>query len=258
MSVGVDHIDIAAATAREIPVGHTPGVLAETTADLAFALLLAAARRIPEADRFVRSGAWTSPRRWEPDMLLGVDLHRGVLGVIGLGAVGQAVARRAQGFGMQVLGWTRSGRSVAGVELVAFEELLARADFASVHVALTPETVGLLDAGAIRRMKPGAVLVSTARGGIVDEEALAAALRRGDLRAAALDVFVDEPLASTSPLLAAPNLVLAPHIGSATIDTRRRMAALAVENLIAGLESRTLLHCANAVGLESGRPNSGA
>lgn len=242
MSVGVDHIDLDAAGSRGIPVGHTPGVLAETTADLAFGLLLAAARRIPEADRFVRGGQWTYAHRWDPDMLLGRDVHGAVLGVIGLGAIGQAVAARARGFGMQVLAWTRSGRGASGVESVALDELLRRSDFVSVHVALTPETSGLLGADEIAACKPGAVLINAARGGLVDEVALAEALASGHLFAAALDVFADEPLASDSPLRQAPNLVLSPHIGSASIATRRRMAALAVENLLAGLRGDPLPH----------------
>jgi glyoxylate reductase len=245
MSVGIDHIDLAAATSRGIPVGHTPGVLTETTADLSFALLLAAARRIPEAERFVRDGRWTSARRWAPDMFVGRDVHGAVLGVIGLGAIGQAVARRAQGFGMTVLGWTPSGRAVPGVESVGFDELLARSDFVSVHVALADETRGLLGAEQIASCKPGAVLVNSARGGIVDEAALAEALASGRLSAAALDVFESEPLDPASPLLEAPNLVLAPHIGSASIATRRRMADLAVANLLAGLRREPMPHQAS-------------
>jgi glyoxylate reductase len=245
MSVGVDHVDVAAARARGIPVGHTPGVLAETTADLSFGLMLAAARRIPEADRFVREGRWTADRRWEPDMLLGRDLHGATLGVIGLGAIGQAVARRARGFGMRVLGWTRSGRPVEGVESAELERLLAESEFVSVHVALADDTRGLLDARAIATMKPGAILVNSARGGIVDEEALARALASGALAAAALDVFADEPLSPESPFLELCNVVLTPHIGSGSIATRRRMAELAVENLLAGLEGRPMPHCVN-------------
>jgi glyoxylate reductase len=244
-SVGVDHIDLPAASARGIAVGFTPGVLVETTADLAFGLLLAAARRIPEADRFVREGRWTPERRWEPEMLLGRDLHCATLGIIGLGAIGRAVARRARGFGMRVLGWTRSGRAVPDVETVELAALLEGSDLLSIHVALAPETRGLIDSAAIERMRPGAVLVNSARGGIVDEAALAAALRSGRLAAAALDVFASEPLDPGSPLLEAPNLVLTPHIGSASVATRTRMANLAVENLLAGLEGRPLPHCAN-------------
>lgn len=258
LSVGVDHIDLEAATARRIPVGHTPGVLAETTADLTLALMLATARRIPEADRFVREGLWTLDRRWAPDMLLGTDLHGATLGVIGLGAIGQAVARRAHGFGMRVLGWTRSGRPVPQVESVTLDDALRRSDFVSVHVALTPETRGLLDAERIRALKAGAVLVNTARGGLVDEAALAEALVDGHLAAAALDVFAEEPLSSESPLLQAPNLVLTPHIGSASVATRRRMASLAVANLLAGLAGDRLPHQANPFPASSGREVPGS
>jgi glyoxylate reductase len=241
-SVGLDHVDLAAASARRIPVGHTPGVLTDTTAELAIALLFAAARRVVEGDRFVREGRW---REWSPDLLLGRDLGGATLGVIGLGAIGRAVAQRAQALGMRVLGWNRSPRVVAGVEAVTLPELLARADFVSVHVALAPETRGLLDAAALARMRPGAVLVNVARGGIVDEGALAAALASGRLAGAALDVFEQEPLPPTSPLFAAPNLVLTPHVGSASLRTRTRMAELAVENLRAALAGGRMPHCAN-------------
>lgn len=244
-SVGLDHVDLEAATQRAIPVGYTPGVLAETTADLAFALLLASARRLPEADRAVRSGAWTWERRWDPSAFLGRDVHGATLGILGLGAIGRAVAARARGFNMRVLGWSRSGREIAGVERAGFEQVLAEADFLSVHVALAPGTRGLLDAGAIGRLKRGAVLVNTARGGILDENALVEALRSGHLAAAALDVFETEPLPGDSPLFSAPNLVLTPHIGSASVATRERMADLSVENLLAGLEGRPMPHCAN-------------
>lgn len=249
VSVGVDHIDLGAATARAVPVGHTPGVLTETTADLTFALLLAAARRVPEADRFVRDGNWRPERVWEPDLLLGADVHGATLGVIGLGAIGRAVARRARGFGMRVLSWSRTPRPLGDldgfVEPVGLPELLAQSDFVSVHVALAPETRGLLAAAAFEAMKPGAILVNTARGGIFDETALAAALRAGRLAAAGLDVFEREPLAPTSPLLGLANVVLAPHIGSASRATRARMAELAVDNLLAALDGRRMPACAN-------------
>lgn len=244
-SVGVDHIDVAAATRRGIPVGHTPGVLAETTADLAFALLLVAARRVGEAERWLRGGGWTEQRRWDPEGFVGRDVHGATLGVIGLGAIGRAVAQRARGFGMHVLGWTRSARRVEGVEAAPLSELLRRSDFVSVHLALTEETGGLLDAAALEGLKPGAVLINTARGGIVDEAALCAALRSGKVAAAALDVFESEPIDPSSPLLTAPNLVLTPHIGSASIATRTRMADLAVENLLAGLAGQPLPHAVN-------------
>jgi glyoxylate reductase len=245
VSVGVDHVDLAAATARGIPIGHTPGVLTETTADLAFALLLDAARRVSEGDRFVRAGSWVPERVWEPDMLLGRDVHGATLGLVGMGAIGQAMARRAAGFGMRVLAWSRRERQVPGVEWTSLDALLAAADFVSVHVALTGETRGLLGSDAIARMKPGAVLVNTARGGIVDEAALAAALREGRLAGAGLDVFAREPLDPASPLLALPNLVLTPHIGSASEATRAKMVTLAVRNLRAALAGERMPHCAN-------------
>ena len=243
-SVGVDHVDVAAASARGVRVGHTPGVLTDATADLAFALLLAAARRIPEADRTVRAGRWT--KAWEPDLLLGRELAGATLGIVGLGAIGQAVARRAAGFGMRALGWTRSGRAAPGVESVAtLDALLARADVVSVHVARTPETLGLIGSRELARMRRGALLVNTARGGIVDERAVCDALASGQLGAAALDVFAREPLPADSPLLAAPNLVLAPHIGSATRETRARMAELCVRNLVAALRGEEMPRCVN-------------
>jgi glyoxylate reductase len=248
MSVGLDHVDLAAASARRIPVGFTPGVLSETTADLAFALLLAAARRLGEAERWLRRGEWTEARRWEPELLLGRDLHGATLGVVGLGAIGLAVARRAAGFGMRVLGWSRRARPEAaalGVEAVALPELLARADFVTLHLALTPDTRHLIDAAALARMQPGAILVNTSRGEVVDEAALADALRAGRLGGAGLDVFEREPLPAASPLFGLENVVLLPHIGSASVATRARMAELAVENLRAALAGRRMPRCAN-------------
>jgi len=245
MSVGVDHIDVEALTKRGIPLGHTPGVLVDTTADLTFALLLAAARRVVEADQFVRQGRWLPEASWSPNFFTGKDVSGATLGVIGLGAIGQAVARRAAGFGMQVLGWSRSGREVEGVQSVSREELLLRSDFVSIHVAKTPETLNLVDETAIRTMKPGAVLVNTARGGIVDERALAAALSDGHLYAAGIDVFQQEPTPLDNPLLGLPNVVALPHIGSATLLTRARMADLAVDNALAALSDRPMPHCYN-------------
>ena len=245
MSVGVDHIDVAALTERRIPVGNTPGVLVETTADTAFALLLAAARRLGEADRFVRSGDWTADRAWAPDFFTGKEVNGATLGILGLGAIGQAVARRAAGFGMRVLGWNRSPREVAGVEMVELDELLVQSDFVSVNVALAPGTRNLLDAQKIARMKPGAVLVNTARGGIVDERALADALADGRLCAAGIDVFEQEPVPADNPLLGLSNVVVAPHIGSATTVTRARMADMAVANAIAALQGQPMPSCVN-------------
>lgn len=245
VSVGVDHIDIQAMTGRGIPVGNTPGVLVDTTADAAFALLLAAARRLPEADRYIRQGKWKPDKAWTPEFFLGKDVSGATLGLIGLGAIGQAVARRAAGFGMRVLAWNRSPREVPGVENVSMEELLLRSDFVSVHVALTGETRMLLDADKMAMMKPGAVLVNTARGGIVDEQALAAALASGQVYAAGIDVFEREPLAMDSPLLEHPRVVLAPHLGSATTMTRARMVGLAVDNALAALRGQPMPHCFN-------------
>ncbi len=242
VSVGVDHIDLEAARARDIAVGHTPGVLTETTAELAFALILAASRRIAEADRFVRAGAWSPDRPWAPDMMLGRDLAGATLGIVGLGAIGQAVAARARAFGMRVIGWSRSPKQVAGVECVELEDLLDEADVVSLHVALAPETRHLIGAAALARMKPDAVLVNTARGPILDEAALCEALARGHLAGVGLDVFEREPLAPSSRLLEFERVVLAPHIGSASIRTRRRMVSLAVDNLVAGLAGEPLPH----------------
>ena len=245
MSVGVDHLDVDALTARGIPVGNTPGVLVDTTADLNMALMLAAARRIPEAHSYVRDGQWQRSMPWRPDMFVGKDMSGSTLGIVGLGEIGQAVARRAAGFGMKLIGWTRSGRCVEGVESVSLDELLSRADFVSVNVALTEDTRNLIDASAIANMKEDAVLVNTARGGIVDEAALATAMSNGHLQAAAIDVFEQEPVNPDNPLLALPNVVVAPHIGSATIRTRSKMASLAADNMIAALQGKRMPHCAN-------------
>ena len=245
VSVGVDHVDVSALSARGIPLGHTPGVLVDATADTAFALLLAAARRIAEGDRFIRAGQWRPEKRWAPDFFLGKDVSGATLGILGLGKIGRAVARRAAGFGMSVIGWTRSGREVSGVEPVSLDSLLQRSDFLSVNVALTNETRHLLDADAIARMKPGAVIVNTARGGIVDEVALADALDRGHVYAAGIDVFEREPLPSDSPLLGHPRVVLAPHVGSATVKTRQAMVALAVDNALDALCGRPMRCCVN-------------
>ncbi|QIB65438.1 2-hydroxyacid dehydrogenase [Kineobactrum salinum] len=245
MSVGVDHVDVAALTERGIPLGHTPGVLVETTADTTFALLLAAARRIVEADRFVRQGEWRRENRWSPDFFTGKDVEGATLGIVGLGAIGQAVARRAAAFGMQVQAWNRSPRQLPGISLVELDTLLQSSDFVSLHLPLTAETCGLLDARRIALMKPGAVLVNTARGGIVDERALAEALASGALFAAGIDVFEEEPVPEDHPLLGLPNVVLAPHIGSATARTRARMADIAADNAIAALSGEPMPHCVN-------------
>jgi glyoxylate reductase len=232
MAVGTDNVDLDAAAERGIPVGNTPGVLTDATADLAFALLLALARRIPEGAAKVRDGAW---RTWEPAAELGADLAGATLGIVGRGRIGDAVARRAEGFGMEVVHSSRS----SGVPL---EELLERSDFVSLHTPLTPETRHLIDAGALVLMKPTALLINTARGGVVDQDALREALHAGTIGGAALDVTDPEPLPADHPLLDAPNLLVVPHVGSATVRTRAKMAAMAVENLLAALDGRPMPH----------------
>jgi glyoxylate reductase len=236
-AVGVDNVDVDAATARGIPVGNTPDVLTDTTADLAVALMLGIGRRLVDGDAYVRRGEW---RTWEPDQLLGRDLHGATVGIVGFGRIGQAVARRLEGFECTILHTSRSGG-------VGFEELLERSDFVSVHTPLTPETRGLIDADALRRMKPTAYLVNTARGPVVDTDALAAGLHAGEIAGAALDVTDPEPLPADHPLLEAPDLLVLPHLGSATHATRERMAEMAVDNLLAGLRGERMPHQVNEV-----------
>jgi glyoxylate reductase len=232
-AVGYDNIDMAVAAARGIPVGHTPDVLTDATADLAFALLMAAARKIPDGIAEVRSG---ESRPWEPDHNLGTDVHRATLGIVGFGRIGRAVAQRAEGFAMDVL------RTDSHTDPAALAELLERSDFVSLHTPLTPVTRHLIDEAALERMKPTAILINTARGGIIDQYALAAALEEGAIAGAALDVTDPEPLPPDHPLLSAPNVIIVPHIGSATRATRERMADVAVDNLLAGLEGRPMPH----------------
>jgi glyoxylate reductase len=236
-AVGYENIDVDAATARGIAVGNTPGVLTETTADLAFALLLASARRLVEADGQVRRGDWVT---WEPEGLLGQDVHGATLGIVGFGRIGKAVARRGEGFGMSVLHHSRSG----GVPL---RDLLERSDFVSLHAPLTPETRGLIGEDELRLMKPTAILVNTARGQLVHTDALTRALREGWIGGAALDVTDPEPLPADHPLLAAPNLTITPHVGSDTAPTREAMADMAVDNLLAALAGRPMPNGVNAI-----------
>lgn len=232
-AVGTDNIDLAAVTARGIPVGVTPDVLTEATADLAFTLLLAAARKLVDAVADARGGHW---RTWEPAGWLGADVHGATLGIVGFGRIGRAVARRAQGFGMRVV-------TTADTPL---EELLEVSDFVTLHCPLTERTRHLIDAAALGRMRPTAILVNTARGGVVDQTALRAALREGTIAAAAIDVTDPEPPPPGDPVLETPNLIVAPHIGSATRGARARMTELAVENLLAGLDGRPMPHQAPA------------
>lgn len=280
MSVGYDHIDVGACTARGIPVGHTPGILTETTADLAFALLLSAARRIVEGAEYVRQGQWTT---WRPDLLLGQDVSGATLGIVGFGRIGQAMARRAQGFQMKVLA-VRSPHGVSGLPSpsallpesdrapivsqkldkknssagisreemmsVSFHEVdlheaLARSDFVSLHVPLTPHTHHLIGEAEFRIMKPSSILINTSRGAVVDPEALYQALVNGHIGGAALDVTDPEPMPGSHPLLTLQNCLVIPHLGSASIATRTRMACIAAENIMAGLRGDPLPHCVN-------------
>lgn len=234
MAVGFDNVDIDEAAARGIWVTNTPGVLDGATADLAVALLLAAARRLPESERFLRAGRY---KRWGPMLLCGQEVHGRTLGILGMGRIGEAVARRARlGFGMEIIYWDERGRAdleeELGVRRTDLDTLLGAADFVSIHLPLTEGTAGLIDAERLGRMKPTAVLVNTARGPIVDEGALAAALRSGAIWAAGLDVFEREPEVHPD-LIELENAVLLPHIASASIPTRLAMAELAVSNVLA-------------------------
>lgn len=247
MAVGYDNIDIRAAAERGIPVGNTPGVLTEATADLTMALLLAAARRIVEGVEYIREGRWQT---WEPMGLLGADLTGATLGIIGLGRIGAAVAKRAASFDMRIIAHSPSlskdEAAEMGAEKVRLETLLAESDFISLHCPLNSSTRGLINAEALRQMKPSAILINTARGPIVDQAALYEALKTKQIRAAALDVTDPEPMPADDPLLSLPNVIIVPHIGSASIRTRNRMAQMAANNLIAGVESRPLPNAVRA------------
>jgi glyoxylate reductase len=236
-AVGFDNIDVAACARRGVSVGNTPGVLTETTADLAWALLMAAARRLPEGDRYVRAGKW---KTWGPLLLLGPDVHGATIGIVGFGRIGQAVARRAQGFGMEILyhdlhqlpdDVTRP----LGATYLPLEELLPRCDYVSIHVNLSEETRGLINAKTLAWMKPTAVLVNTSRGPVVDQPALAEALKGGVIAAAALDVTDPEPIPMDDPLVGLDNCLIVPHIASASRATRGKMAQMAAANLLAGV-----------------------
>src|SRR6476646_9038967 len=241
-AVGFDNIDVAACARRGIPVGNTPGVLTETTADLAWALLMAAARRLPEGDRYVRAGSW---KTWGPMLLMGPDVHGATIGIVGFGRIGQALARRAQGFGMEILyhdlqPLPASVTDPLGATYLPLEELLPRSDFVSLHVNLSPVTRHLINAQTLAMMKPTAVLVNTSRGPVVDQTALADALRNGVIWAAALDVTDPEPIPRDDPLVGLDNCLIVPHIASASRATRGKMAAMAAANLIAGVRGESL------------------
>lgn len=239
VSVGYDNIDVAACTRRKIVATHTPGVLDDTTADFAFALLMAIARRIVEGDAWMRSGTWPG---WNLDQLCGSDVSGKTLGVIGFGRIGRAMAKRAQGFDMRIL-YTDAMRAAPEVErdlhaeYVDRDRLLAAADFVSVHVPLLPETRRLINAATLAKMKPGSYLINTSRGPVVDEAALVAALDAKQIAGAALDVFENEPKVHPA-LVARTDVILTPHIASASVETRTKMALIAAENVIALFDGR--------------------
>ncbi|MGE5594730.1 MAG: 2-hydroxyacid dehydrogenase [Hyphomicrobiales bacterium] len=239
MAVGYDNIDPALAAAHGIWVTNTPGVLAETTADFAFALLMAAARRVVESDRDARAGGW---KTWSPTGFLGPDVHGATIGIVGLGEIGLAMARRARGFEMRVLYASRSRRPEAerelGLEWAALDDLLRQSAFISLHTPLTPETRQLIGRREFELMQPSAILVNTARGPVVDQDALVDALRAGRIGGAALDVTDPEPLPAGHPLFDFPNVIVTPHIASASLATRARMAEIAARNIIAALGGR--------------------
>jgi len=246
MAVGYDNVDPEAAAGLGIWVTNTPGVLAETTADMAWALLMAAARNVVASDRDTRAGGWQT---WSPTGFLGVDVFGATLGIVGLGEIGEAVARRATGFKMRVLYHSRTRKPALeadlGLEYRALPDLLAESDFVSLHTPLTPETRHLMSTGQFAAMKASAILVNTSRGGVVDQHALVEALRSGAIGGAALDVTTPEPLPVDSPLYDFPNVVITPHIASASLATRSRMAEMAAENIIAVLEGRPPIHPVN-------------
>ena len=242
ISVGVDHIDLAAATAAGIPVGHTPGVLVDSTADLAVGLMIATTRRIAEADRWMRTGQWS--KGWQADLLVGSDLSQATVGIVGLGPIGEATVKRLRGFGCGILGWNRTPKAIEGVEMVDLDDVFARCDIVSLHTALTPDTVQIASRSRLASMRAGATLINTGRGALVDEAALVEALSSGRLNAG-LDVFEAEPLPADHPLLSLDNAVLLPHVGSATFSTRMAMVTRALENLQAGMSGEPLPFCAN-------------
>lgn len=244
-AVGFDNIDVTAATARKIPVGNTPDVLTDATADFSFALMMSAGRRILEGDRYVRDGRW---KTWGPMLLLGNEIKGATLGLVGFGRIGKAMAHRASGFDMRVIYYDPNEDEhdlALNATSVDFETLLAESDFISLHTPLTPDTRHLIDAEALNRMKRSAVLVNTSRGPVVDMDALYKALKNRQISAAGLDVTEPEPLPMNHPLLTLDNLVIAPHIASASITARSNMAWLAARNLIAGLKGEQLPHCVN-------------
>lgn len=246
MAVGFDNIDVKAATKKGILVGNTPGVLTETTADFTWALLMAAARRVVEGDKEVRRGLW---RPWGPDVLTGYDIFGATIGIIGFGRIGQAVAQRARGFGMKILfndpNCAQEAGAALGAECASLADLLRQSDFVTLHTYLSNETYHLIGHEQLRQMKPTAILVNTSRGPVVDPDALAWALQNNIIAGAGLDVTEPEPIPSGSPLLGLENIIITPHIASASKATRLKMANIAADNLIAGISGQPLPYCVN-------------
>jgi glyoxylate reductase len=246
MAVGYDNIDMDAATERRIPVGHTPGVLTDATADFAWALLMSAARRVVEADKFTREGRWVT---WGPTLLMGADVAGATLGIVGLGRIGQAIARRASGFEMRVIYYDlqrhQDIEEELGLAFVEFDELLRQSDFISIHTPLSEDTYHLFGTDQFRSMKKTAILINSARGPIVDPNALYHALIDDEIAYAALDVTEPEPIPMDDPLLTLDNIIITPHIASSSLYARTKMATMAAENLIAGLRGERLPHCVN-------------
>lgn len=248
MAVGYDNVDVPAATSRGIVVGNTPGVLTETTADFTFSLLLAAARRIVESDNYTRKGNW---KTWGPMTLLGQDVHHATLGIVGFGRIGMEMAKRARGFDMKVLYYDVAQREPEEEKSLGFEyvpsltALLSRADFITLHVSLTPETHYLISTAEFGAMKPTAILINTSRGPVIDQKALYQALKSRRIFAAALDVTEVEPISMDDPLLTLDNIIIAPHIASASVATRTKMATMAAANLVAGLKGEIPPNCVN-------------
>ncbi len=246
MAVGFDNVDIPAATARGIPVGNTPGVLTDTTADFAWALLMAAARRVVEGDKFTRAGKW---KTWGPIDFLGPDITGATLGIVGFGRIGQGVAKRAQGFDMRILYYDTlrypEAEQKYGAQYADMNTLLSEADFVTLHTILSKETYHLMDDEHLKRMKPSGILINTSRGPVVDPSALYRALSTGTIAYAALDVTEPEPIRVDDPLLTLDNIIVAPHIASASFQTRNKMATMAAANLIAGLKDERLPNCVN-------------
>ena len=258
LAAGVDNIDVAEMTRRGIPVGHTPGVLSKATADVAFALLMAVARRVVESDRWVRRGSWRMA--FHPNYWLGADVSGATLGIVGMGKIGVEMVKRARGFDMRVLYYSRTRKPQderrLGMEYAAMDRLLEESDFVSLHVPLTDETYHLIGEAELRKMRPTAILVNTARGPVVDGRALHGALEDGRIAGAGLDVTEPEPIAADDPLLSLDGVVVTPHVGSASHGSRKAMCMLAVRNLLAGVKGERLVHCCNpeVYDVRCGRP----